>query len=266
MQFPSDRQAVFGFHLNYRWVAEKFGVLIAPAIAYYLVFTYESAYCRSFGIPPAFIHPDLTTVLIYTSVVLGLGFTLALLVDAWIDSLRIPEAAQPFQHAGRLYAPFFFLLLLAVTLYGTHWRKWVFWAGLITSGTIADFVTAFFVDKQKPFLARLGGPASFLTGPGTVWDIARKRLDLEMFVFFIAIYFARVISAALGEAEALNQKTFLVASGYPDSVLVRVYGDKLICAFIDLERKRPLKNFYIANSGDAGLHFEARDIGPLVFE
>ena len=253
--------------LDYRWLAEKFGLFITPAIAYYLVFTYESAYCRIFGIPPGFIHPDLTTILIYTSVVVGVGFLLVMLIDAWIDLLRAPPAAHPAQHLVRLYLPFVFLLFLLFSVYGSHWRKWLWLAIPLVVGTTGDFLIALLGDKQKPYLTRLQGPAAFLSGPGTVWGIARKRLDLELVIFFIAMYFARLISSSLGEAEALNQRLFLVPSSHPDSVLVRVYGDKMLCVALDSKTKKLAKQFFVLTAGaEQTMHFDTKEIGPLPLE
>lgn len=253
--------------LDYRWLAEKFGLFITPAIAYYLVFTYESAYCRLFGIPAGFIHPDLTTILIYTSVVVGAGFLLVMLIDAWIDLLRAPPAIHPAQHLIRLYLPFFLLLLLLFSVYGSHWRKWLWLALPLAVGTAGDFFIALLGDKQKPYLTRLQGPAALMSGPGTVWDIARKRLDLELVTFLIAMYFARLISSSLGEAEALNQRVFLVPSAHPDSVLVRAYGDKILCAEVDPKTKKLMKQLFILTAGsDEALHFDTKEIGPLSLE
>jgi hypothetical protein len=253
--------------LDYRWVAEKFGLFITPAVAYYLAFTYEASYCKSFAIPPSFIHPDLTTILIYTSVVAGVSFLVVMLIDAWIDVVKAPPIIQPYQHVFRIYGPFLVLVLLVAEVYGTaHWGHWLLVALPIAFGAIVDCLLAFIGDKSQPYLARLKGPAALLSGPGTVWDVARKRLDLELVVFFAAIYIGRLISSALGEAEAFNQRTFLVPSTYPDSVVVRVYGDKILCAGIDLASKKPTQQIYILTAGtDPSLHFDSREIGPLNF-
>lgn len=253
--------------LDYRWLAEKFGLFITPAIAYYLVFTYESAYCRNFGIPPGFIRPDLTTILIYTSVVVGVSCSLVMILDSWIELHRASPASPPAQHLFRLYLPFILLLLLLVSTYGSHWRNWFWLAIILAIGTLTDFIKARFGDKKKPYLTRLQGPVAIFNGPGTIWDIARKRLDLELVIFFIAMFFARLISSSLGEAEALNQHQFLVPSSHPDSVLVRIYGDKMLCAAYDPKTKKLAKQFFILTAGtDQTLHFDTKEIGTLSLE
>ena len=107
---------------------------------------------------------------------------------------------------------------------------------------------------------------AILSGPGTVWNVARKRLDIELVVFLVVLYLAYLLSSTLGEAEAFNQRVFLVPSTQPDSIVVRVYGDKILCAAIDHNAKKPLKQFYILTAGvDKSLHFDAKEIGPLSF-
>ena len=136
--------------LDYRWIAEKFGLLITPAIAYFLVFTYESAYCRNFAVPPSFIHPDLTTILIYTSVVIGVGFFLVGLINAWIDAFKMPSPSEPLFHALRLYAPFAIILVFIIFLYGTaHWGRWLLFGILLVVLMAMDFLLALTRDKEK---------------------------------------------------------------------------------------------------------------------
>jgi hypothetical protein len=252
--------------IDYRWVTEKFGLLLAPAIAYFLVFTYESAYCRAFAIPPSFIHPDLTTILIYTSIVVWVGFVLVGLIDMWIGFSKAPPP-QPYVHALRLYLPFIFVLVLIMLLYGAaHWGHWLVFGLLLVAATLLDFLQALTRNQEKPYLARLQGPAAILSGPGTVWDVAKRRLDVEVVVFLVVLYLAYLASSTLGQTEAFNERLFLVPSTQPDSVVVRVYGDKILCAAIDLHTKKPLKQFYILTAGaDKSLHFDTKELGPLSF-
>lgn len=69
---------------------------------------------------------------------------------------------------------------------------------------------------------------------------------------------------SVGNAQALQQREFLVPSTKSNSVVVRAYGDRFICAEYDIVTKKlTRKLFFLTPSSDKGLEFELKTIGPL---
>jgi len=256
-------------HVNImEWLTKGLSISILPALAYFLEFKYEQGYCANFGLPSSLIKPDITTALIFFSALWGLSTILVFLIDSWITLTEEPQEGQTaFEHFFRLYGPIVTLLLLFASIYGGRFREWM-WVGIIVLVfTASDFILAAINrDKVKPFLLQLRGPAHFFVAKGTEYAIVRSRFGAGVFVIFLVMSIGSQVCTALGNAEALSQKTFLTPSTHPDMVVVRIYGDRAICCQIDRKLKKPLRTFAVIQFGkDTSTVFSAEDVGPLIF-
>jgi len=249
------------------WLTKGLTISILPCIAYFLEFKYEEGFCMTFGIPNYFIKPDITTVLIFASAIVGISFMLMWLIESCISLSENPQKEQaPFLHFLRLYAPVIMIILLFFSIYRNHHREWMPIGIFILIFTILDFIGAFGEDKSKPLLSRLRGPAYFFLTPGTILSKVRVRFGVGVFVLFLVIYLGSTICRSLGNAEALEQRTFLIPTSQPDMIVVRVYGDRAICCQLDKKLRKPLKKFAIIQLGkEASNTFSAEEIGPLSF-
>ncbi len=250
------------------WLTKGLSISILPALAYFLEFKYEQGYCANFGIPSYLIKPDITTVLIFFSALWGISTILIFLIDSWIGLTEEPQEGQsPFQHFLRIYGPFLMILGIFSSIYGGHFREWM-WVGIIILVfTASDFlIAALYKDGNTPFLSRLRGPAHFFLSKGTAYSIIKSRFGTGIFVIFLVMSLGSQVCNSLGNAEALAQKTFLIPSSYPDMIVVRVYGDRVICSQFDKKLKKPLKKFAVLQFGkDVSTIFSAEDVGPLIF-
>lgn len=241
---------------------EKYGLAIAPAIAYFLCYTYESAYCGVWNLPRQFIEIGIPTILFFCSVIIGLGLTIPMLFDSLLTAKKAESESGGYR-VFLLYTPVIFLLLLIATV--TKFELWDFllWSSIIFVGIICDISLAFFFRKEKPYLHRLDGPLQFLVAPGSFLGIAKNRAG-NHFSVVVIIYIFYVVSLLYGRSTAKHETWFLVPSSNPKSVVVRKYGDKIICSEVDLDRKTRTNRFFIITEGaDPALTFEWKEIGKL---
>jgi hypothetical protein len=81
------------------------------------------------------------------------------------------------------------------------------------------------------------------------------------FSYFWIIY---SVTYNVGHQEAFKKKEFLVYAGSPEMVVLRIYGDNLICAPFDREKKEVQRSFTVIKIGESPktmLNLEI--IGPL---
>ena len=73
-----------------------------------------------------------------------------------------------------------------------------------------------------------------------------------------------VISNNAGDAAALKQEEFLVANTSPEMVVLRIYGDHLICAPFDRATKEAQRSYSVLNvADDPQLMVRLEKVGPL---
>jgi len=75
------------------------------------------------------------------------------------------------------------------------------------------------------------------------------------------------ITHAIGRAIALNQSEFLVITTSSEMVVLRAYGDKLLCAPFDRTKKEVKRTFSILKiAEDSNLKLSLEEVGPLHME
>lgn len=212
-----------------------FGATIA---AYIFTYLYEMGFCAVLGVPWEFISlegrdifADVVGVLSATLVVEGSCLeTLMLLVGmyATYKVFRDPKLRK----IWRLVIP---LLLLALAFFSNH-----------PTGRVA--VSLFF----------FGGIAV-----AVLWLIKEvynlRWIKPFEFVAYLSAFL--IISYYAGYRTAEIQKDYLVLSSSSDTVVLRVYGDKLITAQFDGKSHEVENKFKAINSEGQQVHWEP--IGPL---
>lgn len=250
-----------------RWLNEGMALVITPALAYYFAFTYESAYCNTFNIPVHFIRPDITTVLVYATILFGLYFILIPVFDVLADAVTF--SLIPINNIWvRLLKLFFPLLMffgLILVIYKEQWKTLIPITLIFIGIFLVDILVAWlFRDKTKSFAKQLDTGIELFFRSGTPLCIIRSRFGAKVTTVLFLIIVGIIVSRSLGNAAALNQKVFLMPSSHPNTVVLRQYGDKIICSPIDMDKKKVTKSFIIMTVGsDSNTVFELREVGPL---
>jgi hypothetical protein len=250
------------------WLSEAVILFLAPALAYFLAFKYEQGYCGTFGVPYYFIKPDLTEILIFTSVAMGYSITLFYVFDAWFDNGKINSNAQikPWLHLIVKYLPLFCLFGFIVIIYAEFWHKWSWFFCLFGIIIGLDTLVALTLDSNsKSFTERLVR-ANAMDHPSSIFFKIRSRIGRAGALLISFVFLGSILATFIGNSEALHQTSFLVPSSNTNAIVIRSFGDKLICVEIDPKSKIPTKTFFILSTGvDNNLRLNLQKIGPLNF-
>jgi hypothetical protein len=87
--------------------------------------------------------------------------------------------------------------------------------------------------------------------------IGPYRLVFTLLITLVVVYYA-------GQSAALRQSTYLVTSTSPQMVVLRTYGDSIICARFDRNTKEVEPSFVVLKVGDdPELTLHSEHVGPL---
>lgn len=222
---------------------------LALPLGYLLAYVHEVGYCNVYKVPKELIALDWTSVIIGVSAALG-G---SLFLVWFIAMLLLPT--QPKQRMGPIRRRLYFLFLVFVFSFFIALRY------LLISELI--YVITYFIvlgvilfvfpvitktsAKEKGYrrkLAAYDNEQRKSEGPFLKW-LGLRGVILIMLLFGIFTF-----SYLEGRIEAVNQDEFYVPSTYPNSIVLRIYGDTLICANVDVELREIEKEYFIIKTHD----------------
>ncbi len=239
------------------------GILIAgfPIVAYLHAFLYELSYAKYFGMPVEFISLDLTSIFIVGVTVLGwvMIFVLSLVL-----LLAFVKISPTFRKSPR------------ITLFGLLF-------GMVSVGLIALLFFKSLWDVTAPLaimmvliitlimvsLPKLDNTTNIQSREKLFNRVARslqevvteRRIAQILIIFTLAL----LITYGRGHARAVNQSDFLVPSAYPEMVVLRIYGDKMICAKYSKDTKLVQRSFAIIEQSQTPyMELKYEKIGPLI--
>jgi hypothetical protein len=191
-------------------------IAVAPALGYGLAYIHERGYCALYHIPADLIHLDLTTVLVAVAASVG-GVTLLLWVGFLI--LTIPRDVSATKRNIYLSSILFLFLFFFGIFYLTveEFKQ--------LSIAFAFFLFFIFV---IPWLIRKFPPKG--QRRETLMDrwINNKYLQYG-WVSILVIAFIFLSGYLAGRADAWNKEIFLVPSSNPELVVLKIYGDNIVC-------------------------------------
>jgi hypothetical protein len=242
------------------------GLLIglASAGAYLFSFYYEKGYASVFKIPTAFIDVSLRTILLFGAISFGLFLLFFPLADLLVQfSLR--NSNPTLRRAISPLIPLIFLLWIEIYLFGIQeWLRWgPFALGLIIV-LIFFFVFPLVVQKGSNFSDKLKAQEEVDAKFPGVFTVIGKNFGKEFVILIIALIYGIIISESIGVSEAIRQKEFLITNTNPEMVVLRIYGDNLICAPFDRDSGIVETNFMVLKvPTDTGLKLKLENIGSL---
>ena len=250
------------------WLTEGVILLLTPALAYFLAFQYECGYCHTFGLPPYFIKPDLTEILIFATVTMGYAILCFWVLNAWLDlGTKKDPQLFPGQQLIRRYFPFFTLLAVIIIVYNSFWRKSIWMLLAFAVFPLWDIINASLLGPKGKTFAEKWAQTNIWAEPSGLFFKIRSRLGRTGALLLAMVFLGAMLAAAMGNSEALHQESFLVPSSNTNAIVIRCYGDKFICVTIDPSTKRPTKTFFLLPmTSEQNVQFSLQRIGPLNLE
>jgi hypothetical protein len=247
---------------------------IASAVAYLSAFIYERGYVSYFGIPQEFINISLIHLLIFGAGILSLLWGVFAFFDVVFPFIR-PK--HPYLAPLVPWIAVLFLLIVLIPLFIFGWLgKWFFlftltgWFLFVFVFLILPLITyrksGSWTERYNKKLESFSNRNQANTIQGGAWQtFIDKRFGYRHAGFLILLAFQGLILINLaGLTKAEKQEKFLITNTTPAMVVLRVYGDNMICAPFDRSNKEIKKGFVILKiAEDKQLVLNLENVGPL---
>ena len=249
------------------WLSDAALIAFGSAFSYFLAFVYERAYCKYFNVPDSLIRPDLTTILAFAAALYTFSFSVFWLVNVLYvffhpgDKKRVSAISRFIRTRG-------ILLLLAIIIAAAYqWDKYGWLTIIIILSTlfILDILPAIITKKKhKTFNTAFHASMDGTDRINTIWVPIKRKFGEQIFIIYLFCWCAVSVAGALGQSAAEKQTRFLVPDLKPDSIVVKMYGNNVICISIDRTNKKTGKELTILNLQEPStirLHWEK--LGPF---
>lgn len=245
------------------WIWQGIVVAASPVIGYGLAFLYELGFCGVFKIPTEFITLDLTSVFIAAGSLVGILWILYGIVDLFLI-LAPPRQSPLFRELASLLAISLLPLGLLLLWWGL-WERLIWVACVFLIFVLFQFVFPLLTQRGKgSYMEKLQAQRKRDSEDMGVVEHLMLIIERRVFLTILAVIILLLLSYIAGETKAVKQDEFLVPSTYPQAVVLRIYGENMICAPFDSEEKEIQKSFFIIRMTDEPRPIlQLQKIGPL---
>jgi hypothetical protein len=240
---------------------------IAVALGYVVAYLYELGYCNAFSIPTEFISPDTTHVLIAVSKVF-----LSAVGLFWVAYVFITMGAKP-RSRGPIQRRFIMLLIIGIIYvafaidYPSARREWYFIIPILIIFIFLLFIApAIGHTNTKGYRNRLIAQDKMNAATNPI-NYIERHLGRSVAIILLLLLPWILLPYFNGQTDATEQEYFLVPSTYQSSVVLRIYGDNLICAELDSQGGKLNGTFFMIGMDDEPKpYLSLRKIGRLAPE
>jgi hypothetical protein len=235
--------------------------------AYLFCFYYESGYADVFAIPTQLINVSLINLLIFASIAASFAMGILPLINyVW----RFVPTKHPYL---AFYVPRFLIIgvfPVSVTIL-LPFSEWKFLLPILILLIGLFAIEIFFLPlithrKKGGYLERYQAEdeVRLTRNPGLFQQIASRTGNTLFLVVGLLIVGIGLVTLA-GRGKALKQTHFPVTNTVPEMVVLRIYGDNMICAPFDRKTREVKKTFSVLKiAEDSKLIINIENIGPLI--
>lgn len=252
---------------RFAWLSHAALIILGSAFSYFLAFVYERAYCKYFNVPDSFIRPDLTTVLAFAVALYTFSFSIFWLINVLYVFFH-PGDKKKVSAVSRFIRTRGILILLALIIAAAYqWDKygWLTIVIIVSTLFILDILPAIITKKEhRTFNTALHASMDGTDRINSIWVPLKRKFGEQIFMLYLFCWCAVSVAGALGQSAAERQTRFLVPNLKPDSIVVKMYGNNVICISIDRANKKAGKELTILSLQDPSpirLHWEK--LGPF---
>jgi hypothetical protein len=246
------------------WMPEGLILAAGPVLAYGIVFAHEVGYADVFEIPLGFVSIDVTSILIVTVAMVPVLYALSWL--AYMGLSLLPAHDSPIrQRLQRLLVPSL-LFVLFLMLYGARWLEWLWTAVFLLIVTFLEFGLPLIKQRKETTYhdKLIAQDQAERETSMPILDLFHRFAGPGGYLAFVGLIAMLVISHSVGRASALDEDEFLVTTTSEEMVVLRIYGDNLICAPFDRATREIKRSFVVLKIGeDPDLVLNLETVGPL---
>lgn len=242
-------------------------ILTFPAISYLLAYVKEYAYCSYFGIPIEFISLDLMTILlmfikIFIILMPVFYFMNFLSLIIWYDDLKSPIIRQ-FVRCSKYYIVLLVFYIMNRDISGLKTTLFVAFLFITFLYFIFPIITQWKVSGYKNKLIEQEKVENKSNNNTLQYNFFRKVGITNVNIIAIVIIIS-ILTYQVGLSEASTKENFLIPSNDNSKIVLRIYGENIICAKYDRDNQKVLRQFSIVKLGeDSNLFYIETDLGKV---
>lgn len=246
------------------------------ALGYGLAYAFERGYCDIYRIPPELIELTVNNLLynITTTIII-----LSVSGLIWYPYVYVPLRKLQKRWGNKLsyLTGGLLVVIILALLYQEVWVKWVPLLIVIVSMVTMLFLIPIIYNWFKKGLNWIKQkicnkpdeiqsennqniPIDKDTDPSRTDQITPRKL---VFLVLSSIFILCAFTFFAGQAKAEMQEEFLVIDDPANSVILRIYGNKLICAPVDMKESQINGNLFIKRLDSITGIMELKTIGRL---
>lgn len=247
-------------------VTDSLAVAALPAVVFTLSYAYEGGFALAFRIPFALIAPNWNTVVIAVAILLGCSVFVAgavrldALLRRWLSKLQPadkryewPVVRAVMAQMAPVVLPLYPFLLFVPPAH----QRVVSITGMVVAFSILLFRQLgrrrHSLHDEAPRLLQDDAPIGIWRWI-TDWQRPAAMAKVALYAVGVAL--------ALGYHYGVSCPTFHVIKQPQEVVVLRIYGDRLICTQFDRQTKTVSGTFVILSVG-SGTTMVREDVGPL---
>ncbi len=239
-----------------------FGVAVLSGMAYLMSYLYEVGYAGFFGIPERMIKLDLISVCFSVGAIFASLFILFFAIN--LVYMWRPVRPGPLGRCFFRLSPI--LIVVAICRFFTE--DWLLFISPVGTFMIVlifiEFVFPLF-QRGKTYREKLEAQEEVERNVQTIPDLMmRSPGGRTALISILLILYLLSMPWLIGYSQASKRGNFLMISGEDDIVVLRMYGDRLICAPLDrVDRTVHRSILIMVNSPGKPLRLDWEKVGPL---
>jgi len=251
-----------------RGISMPEGLLVAtiPLAGYLLAFAYEAGFCGVFHIPMSFM--TLSPTMVFAAIA-GLALLVAPLL--WFANLMCMLGlglGDPIARSLIRLAIPAALFLLSIGINLKAWRESMGLLLLLAFFVLLEFGLPLLTQRDKEtYREKLLGQEAIEARVTDLFDVLGRRFGTLRVTIAMVMIMAILVSNIAGRGQAKGQEEFLVLPSSPEVVVLRVYGDDLVCAQFDRITQEVQPHFFVIKRvtlpSEPRMQLNLEKVGPL---
>lgn len=243
-------------------ISDTLLIATIPPIAYLFAFVFEAGYAYVFSIPRELISITFTNVFVAGSSFVLIGIFLLVFLD--FISKFLPDTSGPVERAIGTLIP----LSLATLAYAFYTLGTPLSSSLLA--LLVAWIFILFIQFIFPLITQRGKPSypkklaaqAKLETSGFLGSLARRFHQPYILAYYLGL--ALYVTFYAGQSSAFRQRDFLVAHTDPECIVLRVYGDRAVCAYFDATTNQVLNEFVLLRLSETNAEkFTIEHLGPI---
>ena len=240
---------------------------IALGLGYFMAYLYELGFCSAFGLPTELIRLQWTDILPTAGRVFITFFALFWVVFVFLIFINSARRRRwgPRKRRFVMLSLFFVIYIAFAISYPPALHEWYWMFPLFLYFVFLFFVGPLFTQRGTPgYLQKLSAQDEIDRQSPSPLDYLAKRIGWGLLGVLLMMLPLLSLPYFSGEVAAMTQEYFWVPSTNQNSVVLRVYGDNLICAQLDKQSNKLNGSFFILRlDDDPRPVLTLQKVGPL---